>query len=64
MRETPVDAFVPCLTVHRDGPELAAITLRPRYQGSADRHDNLASDNAVRGERDGLMRHVAFGSPA
>jgi hypothetical protein len=22
-----VDAFVPCLTVHRDGPELAAITL-------------------------------------
>src|SRR5260370_39928556 len=23
----PVDAFVPCLTVHRDGRELAAITL-------------------------------------
>ena len=22
-----MDAFVPCLTVHRDGPELAAITL-------------------------------------
>ncbi len=38
--------------------------LRLRCQGSADRHDNVASDKAVRGERDGLMRHVAFGSPA
>ena len=38
--------------------------LRRRYQGSADRHDNVATDNAVRGERDGLMRHIAFGSLA
>lgn len=38
--------------------------LRLRCQGSADRHDNVASDNAVRGERDGLMHHAAFGSPA
>jgi hypothetical protein len=42
----------------------AFSVLRRRYQGSAGRHGNVASDNAVRGERDGLMRHIAFGSPA